>query len=238
MPYQAPDFSFAFQPIVDAVNRSVFSYEILVRGSRNEPAYTVLETVPDSERDHFQQLLRETSLKMARCLEIPCNLNLNFLPESLYGSENNVQSTLQTAVDMGFEPQKVIIEVTEVQVISQPELFIEYINQFRGKGIKVAIDDFGAGYSGLNLLADFQPDMVKLDMHLIRNIHEHGPKQAITRAIYQVCFDLGIDLIAEGVETLAEFNWLAELGVELFQGYLMAKPGFERLPEVFYPELP
>lgn len=103
-------------------------------------------------------------------------------------------------------------------------------------GLKVAIDDFGAGYSGLNMLAGFQPDQVKIDMNLVRGIERHGPRQAIVRAVAQVCGDLGIDVIAEGVETLAEYAWFAEHVIRLFQGYLFAKPGFESLPRAHFPE--
>jgi EAL domain-containing protein (putative c-di-GMP-specific phosphodiesterase class I) len=99
----------------------------------------------------------------------------------------------------------------------------------------LAIDDFGAGYSGLNLLASFQPDQVKLDMELIHGIESHGPRQAIVRAVSQVCYDLGIDLIAEGVETMGEYRWLANAGVRLLQGYVLAKPAFESFPMVNYP---
>jgi EAL domain-containing protein (putative c-di-GMP-specific phosphodiesterase class I) len=101
----------------------------------------------------------------------------------------------------------------------------------------VAIDDFGAGYSGLNLLADFQPDQIKLDMKLVRGIERHGPRQAIVRAIDQACQDLGIDVIAEGVETVEEYAWLANQGIKLFQGYLFAKPAFESFPPVHYPQI-
>jgi len=108
---------------------------------------------------------------------------------------------------------------------------------YRGLGLLMAIDDFGAGYSGLNLLADFQPDQIKLDMKLIRGIEWHGPRQAIVRAINQICLDLGIDVIAEGVETELEYAWLASQGIHLFQGYLFAKPGFESFPKVYYPKI-
>jgi EAL domain-containing protein (putative c-di-GMP-specific phosphodiesterase class I) len=103
-------------------------------------------------------------------------------------------------------------------------------------GLKVAIDDFGAGYSGLNLLAEFQPDQVKLDMKLIRSIESHGPRQAIVQAVNQICVDLGIDVIAEGVETQAEYEWLRSRRIFLFQGFLFARPALESLPTVHFPE--
>jgi EAL domain-containing protein (putative c-di-GMP-specific phosphodiesterase class I) len=117
-------------------------------------------------------------------------------------------------------------------VIGDQVRFADIINQYRGLGVGVAIDDFGAGYAGLSLLANFQPDQIKLDMDLIRGIDRHGPRQAIVRALIQACSDLGIEVISEGVETVAEYEWLAGAGVQLFQGYLFAKPGFESFPSI------
>jgi len=89
-----------------------------------------------------------------------------------------------------------------------------------------AIDDFGAGHAGLNLLAEFQPDLLKLDLRLVRNIERNGPKQAIVRGIRRTCTDLGIEIIAEGVESKDEYRWFRDEGVKLFQGYLFARPAF------------
>ena len=99
--------------------------------------------------------------------------------------------------------------------------------------MKVAIDDFGAGYAGLNLLSEFQPEFIKLDMHLVRGIESNGPRQAIVRGIVRTCADLGIDIIAEGVETVNEFQWLYQEGIKFYQGRLFADPAFEQLPQTF-----
>ena len=173
---------------------------------------------------------------MAAELGVSCDLNLNFTPRSLTHDDGYILDTLNTAEQVGFDCSRLVIEITETEIIKEHEDFVRLINSYRAQGIKVAIDDFGAGYSGLNLLVNFQPDQVKLDMHLVRNIESHGPRQAIVRAVSQVCFDLGIDLIAEGVESLGEYHWLREQDIELFQGYLLARPGFECLPDVIYPE--
>jgi EAL domain-containing protein (putative c-di-GMP-specific phosphodiesterase class I) len=114
---------------------------------------------------------------------------------------------------------------------------VQLLNRYRGQGVRLAIDDFGAGYSGLNLLADFQPDLIKLDMHLVRDIDRAGPRQAIARAVLQVCDDLGIEVIAEGVETVGEYHWLRRVGVRLFQGYLLGRPAFESLCMPVFPDL-
>lgn len=108
-------------------------------------------------------------------------------------------------------------------------------SEHRAVGLRTAIDDFGAGYAGLNLLAEFLPDMIKLDMSLIRDVERKGPRQAIIRGVRQTCQDLGIDIIAEGVETPSEYAWLRDEGITLFQGRLFAHPAFEQLPPASFP---
>jgi EAL domain-containing protein (putative c-di-GMP-specific phosphodiesterase class I) len=231
-----PAFSYAFQPIVDVAAREVFSYEALIRGRSNEPAFWVLERVPSHAKYQFDEDSRVAAIALAVRLGLDCHLNLNFLPQGLYSSCASVASTLAAAASHALPIDRVILEVTEGEVIADYAHLGKQLNEFRGMGLKVAIDDFGAGYSGLNMLADFQPDQIKIDMNLVRGIERHGPRQAIVRAVLQACSDLGIDVIAEGVESLAEFAWFAEHGVSLFQGYLFAKPGFECFPRAHFPD--
>ena len=232
----APAFSYAFQPIVDTVAREVFSYEALIRGPANEPAFRVLQQVPDDLKHQFDQYSRIQAITLAARIGLKVNLNLNFLPRSLDLCADAIRNTCKAAADNFLPLDRIILEVTEGEVIHDHAHFAALLNEYRGMGIKLAIDDFGAGYSGLNLLAEFQPDQVKIDMNLVRGIEKHGPRQAIVRGIAQVCVDLGIDVIAEGVETLQEFRWFEDQGIRLFQGYLFAKPAFEQFPAAFYPE--
>jgi blue light- and temperature-responsive anti-repressor len=232
----APAFSYAFQPIVDTVAREVYSYEALIRGRANEPAFRVLELVPNDLKHQFDQDSRIQAITLAARIGLKCNLNLNFLPRSLELCADSIGNTCKAAADSCLPLERIILEVTEGEVIDDHTHFAALLNEYRGMGIKLAIDDFGAGYSGLNLLAEFQPDHVKIDMNLVRGIERHGPRQAIVRGIAQVCGDLGIDVIAEGVETLQEFRWFEDHGVRLFQGYFFAKPAFEKFPPVLYPE--
>jgi EAL domain-containing protein (putative c-di-GMP-specific phosphodiesterase class I) len=109
------------------------------------------------------------------------------------------------------------------------------IRECRKQGLRIAIDDFGAGYSGLNLLAEFQPGIIKLDRQLMQAIDGSRPRQAIVRGVLSVCRDLDILPVAEGVETEAEFRTLRAMGIDLFQGYLFARPAFEALPEPVFP---
>ncbi len=237
-PHNMPDpkFTFAFQPIVDIYACEVISYEALIRGPGNQSAYQIFEQMP-AERIHlFDENARIGAIRLATRLGIGCDLNLNLLPRGLYSSSTAIQSTIDAANRDHLPVTRLVLEVTEGEIIADMAHFADLINEYRGLGLKVAIDDFGAGYSGLNLLVNFQPDQIKLDMFLVRGIESHGPRQAIVRAINQVCGDLGIDVIAEGVETTAEYEWLASQGLRLFQGYLFGKPGFESFPPIHYPE--
>lgn len=226
------DFSFAFQPIVDVATRSVFSHEALVRGPQNQPAHTVLDRLTDRTRYRFDQACRVKIVKMASELGLPVNVNINFYPNAVYKPELCIRTTLAAAKQYGFPTERIIFEVTEGEEITDHAHLLGIIQEYRRLGFRTAIDDFGAGYAGLNLLSEFQPDFIKLDMKLVRGIDANRPRQAIVRGIVQVCEELSIKIIAEGVETVDEYRWLRDAGISLFQGYHFSKPGFEFLPEV------
>jgi EAL domain-containing protein (putative c-di-GMP-specific phosphodiesterase class I) len=228
-------FSFAYQPIVDAESRSVFAYEALVRGPLGEPAATVLSGLQGKDLHVFDRDARIAAIGLARRLGLRSLLSLNFLPGSLTALTDAVETMIQAAEAASMPVRDLLLEVTESEIIHDVDDFTARINAFRALGLRVAIDDFGAGYSGLNLLADFQPDAVKLDMRLVRGIDGHGPRQAIVRALIQACDDLGIEVIAEGVETVEEFHWFSGRGVRLYQGFLFGRPSFEALAEPLWP---
>ncbi len=234
-PAQVPAFSYAFQPIIDVEAREVVSYEALVRGPGNEPAFHVWERVPNLLKYQFDQESRVAAIARAAKLGLDCHLSLNFLPQGLYEAPASISATLDAAVENNVPIEHLNLEVTEEEVITDCAHFAAKLNEYRRLGLKITIDDFGAGYAGLNLLAELQPDQVKIDMNLVRGIDKHGPRQAIVCAVVQVCTDLGIDVIAEGVETVREYSWFNDQGVYLFQGYLFSKPGFECFPPVYYP---
>ena len=230
-----PLYSYAFQPIVDANVREIFSFEALIRGPNGESAGAVMSLVSGASLGRLDRDGRVAAVMLAGELGLSCNLNLNVLPQNVRASDADLDSLLCASQRWDIAPDRLILEVTEGEAIDDIARFATAIDEYRAVGVKVAIDDFGAGYSGLNLLADFQPDVIKLDMNLIRNIESRGPRQSIVRAVCSVCEDLGIDVIAEGVETLAEFDWLSGEGVHFFQGYLFARPGFAALPLATYP---
>jgi EAL domain-containing protein (putative c-di-GMP-specific phosphodiesterase class I) len=233
-----PRFTHAFQPIVDTIASEIFSYEALIRGPAGESAQHVFTQVGADSLHSLHRLDRESrvaAVALAGGLRIACHLNINMLPRSVLSPDVELRNLLEVAERSHVSPDRLIVEVTEGEMIDDHAHFADVIDGYREVGIQIAIDDFGAGHSGLNLLADLQPDMIKLDMNLVRGIESRGPRQSITRAIATVCGDLGIDVVAEGVETLEEFAWLEHEGVRLFQGYLFAEPGFESLPPARYP---
>ncbi len=236
VPYRPlPACTFAFQPIVHTAKRAVVAYEALVRGSKGEGASAIISEICPADLPRFDELCRSSAMRLASRLGIDCDLNLNLVPQGFQADRDCLASTLDAAIEFNFFPERLVVEVTEGEVLGDQERFRDLMDVYRGLGMRLAIDDFGSGYSGLNLLADFQPDQLKLDKNLARGIASRGPRQAIVRGILQVCRDLGIELVAEGIETSDEFHWFCDEGVHLFQGYLFGRPGFELLPALFVP---
>ena len=229
---ERPGFSFLFQPIVDLSSGTISAYEALLRGVNGEGVGSVLGRVDPSEIHRFDRQCRLFAIELAGALGIEVPLHLNCLPGSLADPEAAVELK-RTLERCGIKQRQIVLEILEHENVPDARKFSEGLNAYRGGGMRLAIDDFGSGYAGLNLLADFQPDIIKLDMELVRNIDHKGARQAIVRGIMRTCFDLGIDIIAEGVETEAEYRWLSEEGITLFQGWLFAKGEFEALCHTF-----
>jgi len=228
-------FSMAFQPIVDLSTGTPFAYEALVRGPQGESAASVLQQVTDETRYAFDQACRVKAIQTAAragLLDTPAKLSINFLPNAVYEPKACIQLTLSTAAAIGFPTDRLIFEFTENEQMVDPSHVKNIVESYRRMGFGSAIDDFGAGHAGLNLLARFQPDIIKLDMDLVRDLDAQLPKRIIIEAVITMCAKLGITVIAEGVETEAELEALRALGVRYIQGYLFAKPAFERLPVV------
>ncbi|EMQ2878779.1 EAL domain-containing protein, partial [Vibrio navarrensis] len=158
--------------------------------------------------------------------------SINFLPNAVYQPERCIRTTLEAAKKYDFPTENIMFEFTEVEKIEDSQHVERIVSYYQSLGFKTAIDDFGSGYSGLSLLADFQTNIVKLDMGLIRDIDRDTTRQSIVTHCLAMFRDLNITPLAEGVESEGEYRWLKEAGVVLMQGYLFAKPGFESLPPV------
>jgi EAL domain-containing protein (putative c-di-GMP-specific phosphodiesterase class I) len=226
------DFTMAFQPIVDIAAGTVFAYEALVRGLGGEGAGTVLARVDAANRYAFDQACRVKAIELAARLglaETGARLSINFLPAAVYRPEHCLRATLKASRAVGLPLDRLMFEATENEPIQDPAHLLDIFQEYRRHGFLSAIDDFGAGYAGLSLLAKFQPDVLKIDMELTRHVDARPVSRTIIAAILQVCHTLGITVVAEGVETAAELATLRDLGITLVQGYLFGRPAFQEL---------
>ena len=226
------DFAYAFQPIVDGPARTVWGHEALVRGPQGEPAHTVLDQVSDANRYRFDQACRVTAIRTATEIGLQERLSINFLPNAIYRPEVCIQTTLESARAHGWPLERLVFEATEGEQVTDGRWLAEVLTEYQRMGFLTALDDFGAGYAGLNLLANFQPDLVKLDMELVRDVHTSRSRQAIAHGVIRICQDLGITVIAEGVETADERDFFLHAGVRLMQGYAFARPAFGQRAQV------
>ncbi|NLS25519.1 Blue light- and temperature-regulated antirepressor BluF [Sphingomonas sp. S2M10] len=228
-------FAMAFQPIVDTETGTPFAYEALVRGVDGSGAFGVLSQVTDENRYAFDQACRVKAIETAMAaglMDSGACLSINFLPNAVYSPVACIQLTLQTARAVAMPLDRLIFEFTENQLIADPDHVANIIDSYKQIGFKVAVDDFGAGHSGLDLFARFAPDEVKLDMALVRGIDREPRRQAIVRAMVGMCRELDTLLIAEGIETAEEAAVLRDLGVRYHQGYWYARPALGVLPAI------
>lgn len=225
----------AFQPIVDILNGVPFAYEALVRGPAGECAASVLSQVSDSNRYAFDQQCRVKAIETAAAaglIGMGARLSINFLPNAVYSPAACIQVTLKAAKKVDFPTNRLIFEFTENEEMVDPNHVANIIATYQQMGFGTALDDFGAGHAGLNLLARFQPDIIKLDMELIRALDTSMPRRMIVNAVVKMCASLGVTVIAEGIETAGELDALRTMGVRYVQGFYFAKPEFEALPPV------
>ena len=226
------DVRMAFQPIVDRRTRSVYAYEALVRGMHGEGAGEVIARVKPEQMYRFDQTCRVKAIVTAARLGMTSRLSINFNPNAVYEPSTCIRLTLAAARATGFDTRQLIFELTESERIRDTAHLVNILSDYKRRGFLTAIDDFGAGYAGLNLLAEFQPDIVKLDMALIRDIDHQHARRSIVAGMLVTCRELGCAVLAEGVQTVNEYRTLRDMGIDLFQGYLFARPEVESLPAV------
>jgi EAL domain-containing protein (putative c-di-GMP-specific phosphodiesterase class I) len=213
----------AFQPIVCWSRKTVVAYEALMRTTDRE-LFSPLEILKTAEAlDEMPTLGRKTRGLVADVLrehpELPgvfVNLHvLDLLDDDLYSPQAPLSEFAS----------RIHLEITERMALERIPDIRERVARLRTLGYRIAVDDLGEGYSGLNSFAQLEPDVVKLDMGLIRGIDTTPTKRKMVHALASLCLELQTPLVAEGVETEAERNILVDLGADLFQGYLFAKPG-------------
>jgi EAL domain-containing protein (putative c-di-GMP-specific phosphodiesterase class I) len=235
---EIPRFSMAFQPIVNVLEGTTFAFEALVRSESGENAQSVLSRVPPRNFHLFDKACRSRAMAEAMrsglLLHPSQKLCVNVNPNAAVSVHSHLRLTCDEAVGIGFPLDRLVLELVEDDEICDFDGLKRIVDDYRSYGVKIAMDDFGAGYSGLKLLSKLQPDIVKLDMALISRLNEDRTSQVIVKAIVQACTELEIVTIAEGVETLETAMRLRDMGVVYQQGYYFAKPGFEFLPQVTF----
>ncbi len=222
-------FSMAFQPVVDIQTNEIVAHEALVRGVNGEGADYVLSQLTSKNRYAFDQACRVCAIEIASRLGLAVTLNINFLPNAVYQPEACIQATLRVAERTGFPLNRITFEIVEQEDLIDPGHLLRIVSAYKAFGFKVALDDFGAGYSGLSRLAELKPDIVKIDRALITNCSSESWRLAIITSMVELCEKLSVKVVAEGVENAAEFETLRRAGVRFMQGFYFARPAFEAL---------
>lgn len=211
----------AYQPIVSWSRRQTFALEALVRSA--EPAMRGPDALFDAaERlDRVRDLGRRIRARVAAAaVERPdATFFVNLHPSDLLDDELHSAAAPLTQV-----ASRVVLEVTERASLDHLADVRARIASLRRAGFRIAVDDLGAGYAGLASFAQLEPDVVKIDMSLVRDVDANATKQKLVRSMASVCADLGLTLVVEGVETASERDMLVTLGCDLLQGYLFARP--------------
>jgi EAL domain-containing protein (putative c-di-GMP-specific phosphodiesterase class I) len=229
-----------FQPIISLKDGSILGHEALSRITYNS-AIKHPEMLFSVAGEHgrlweLELLCRTTALEAAYKAMMPPYdkiLFLNVNPNIMH-DENFIKGfTKDFLLQFNIKPQHIVFEITERNVILDMQGFLSAISHYRGQGYTIAIDDAGAGYSGLNLISDINPDYIKLDMKLIRGIHQDGLKYALVKGMAELSKISRINLIAEGIESYEELETLIGLGVQYGQGFYIQRPmeNIEAIPE-------
>jgi EAL domain-containing protein (putative c-di-GMP-specific phosphodiesterase class I) len=191
-----PDFTMAFQPIIDIETAEIYAYEALVRPIGGGTAYDVLSQITDENRYAFDQACRVKAITLAAQLEMSSFLSINFLPNAVYQPAACLAKTFEAAQKADFPLHHLMFEVTENEPSRDVNHLQAIFTEYKRHGMITAIDDFGAGHSGLNMLADFQPDVLKIDMALTRAINTDRVRYEITSAVIALCQKLHISVVA------------------------------------------
>jgi len=216
------------QPIISLRDASVYGFEALSRGPKESSFHfpTTLFEYADKYESTWalESLCRKKALEKAGALQFDSKLFINVSPNIIQDPEFIKGFTKEYLDSISLNSENIIFEITEKEAAQNISNFTEIVNNYQDQQYMIAIDDAGAGYSGLNLISDLKPDFIKLDMKLIRNIHKDVTKQSLVKSMSEFCSLTNTRLIAEGIEEEDELIKLIELGVHYGQGYFIQKP--------------
>jgi EAL domain-containing protein (putative c-di-GMP-specific phosphodiesterase class I) len=218
---RAEDLAVVFQPIVHFDTLKVFAYEALVRCNVpefNYPPALFERAAADQCTGRLGRMIREVAIPL--CSGKPLFLNVHPL-------ELQERWLVRPDDPMFFHDHDVYLEITESVPMTHFELCYDVLTDVRTRGnVQLVVDDLGAGYSNLKRIADLEPAVVKLDRGLIAGVTPGSRQQRLVAGVVKICNDLDARVVAEGIETVEEYEALRELGIHYGQGYLFAKPGF------------
>ncbi|MDO9046270.1 MAG: GGDEF domain-containing protein [Methylobacter sp.] len=217
-----------FQPIVSLTQKKIMGYEALIRGPSDSPLHSPFNLFTTAERfdlsTRLEFLCREITIQRYADLDIKEKLFINASPLVLLQPEFKKVETLRLLDHYGVNPHSVIIELTEHKPADNYEIMRASAKHYRGMGFEIALDDLGAGYSGLRLWAELLPEYVKIDKHFIHDLHNDPVKLNFVRSIQSMAASLNCNVIAEGIESKEEFKAIEKLGITHAQGYFFARP--------------
>lgn len=217
-----------FQPIVSLHDGTVYGYEALSRGPLNSPLHNP-ETLFKCAQHHdklweLEFLCRLKAFEAASEMTMEFRIFLNVNPNIMEDIKFRKGFTKEYLEKFSIDPKRIVFEITENEAISNVSDFIKTIDNYKEQDYRIAIDDAGAGYSGLNLISDIHPNFIKLDMKLVRDIDKDVTKQSLIRSLHDFACFTDTALIAEGIETREELQMLIEIGVRYGQGFYLQRP--------------
>ncbi|HLA32634.1 MAG TPA: EAL domain-containing protein, partial [Pseudomonas sp.] len=222
------DLHSLFQPIVCLSERRILGYEALSRGPSNGALHSPLNLFAVARHagrlSELELLCRKNACLRFSQQKLAGKLFLNVSPESLLEPRHQPGRTLQLLQSLGIPPSQVVIELTEQSPTHDFALLDTALHHYRAMGFSIALDDLGAGYSSLRLWSELRPDYVKIDRHFIDGIHLDAVKREFVGSILKMAKASRAQVIAEGIELPEELAVLAEMGVDLLQGYLLCRP--------------
>jgi EAL domain-containing protein (putative c-di-GMP-specific phosphodiesterase class I) len=227
-------FTSHMQPIVD-LREKVVGFEFLLRpphGKETFQTYQLFEVARETGLHSFlDRLARNTAIETS-ALWLPNGYKrfINFLPSSLYDPEYCLSHTFHMIDRLNLDPKDFVFEVVETENIEHIPHLLHIFDMYRDKGISVALDDVGSGYSTVELMSDLKPDYVKIDRSLIDHCDQDWIKQREISKIVEAAFHFNAQVLAEGIERYEDFQFCIDAGIDLAQGYLFGKPA-ERPPE-------
>lgn len=216
-----------YQPVVDLVERKVIGLEALTRvpqGRFSNPEHLFKVAAENNTLWSLERLCREKALQGLPALADNELLFLNIEPDSIHDPQLLEPSFLRRLEESGLTPRRIVLEMTEHTAVSDFGAVRRTLQEFRKMGFRLAMDDVGSGYSGLQAIAEISPDYIKVDMTLVRNLDTHPIKRELISTIRRFTDTTGITLVAEGVETHEELASLIDAGVRCAQGFLFARP--------------